>query len=155
MNIIDVLQKENINLNLAAEKKNEAITELLELLKKNSLIANVKEVKKAILEREAIISTGIGKGIGVPHCRTIHTDKIILAVGRSKKSIEDYESFDEEPVKLIFLLISPEDEPNEHINMLARISRILKQDFIRNSLLSATSAKKFYEILKNEDKRFL
>ncbi len=155
MNIIDILDKENIELNIKSQTKSGAISELLDLLKTNGMISNIKEIKSEILKREEMMSTGIGKGIGVPHCKSRYVDRIILAVGRNKKYITDYETLDEEPVKLVFLLISPEDKPNEHINMLARISRIVKQDFVRSSLLTAVSGKKFYEIIKNEDKKFL
>jgi len=155
MNIIDILQKEHIELNLKADTKTDIILELLTLLNKNNAIAAVDDLKTEIVKREEMMSTGIGKGIGLPHCKSSKVDKMILAVGRHRKGIVDYESLDDEPVKLIFLLISPEDKPNDHINMLARISRIVKLDYIRASLISAGSIKKFYDIVKNEDKKFL
>ncbi|MBP7653919.1 PTS sugar transporter subunit IIA [Candidatus Dependentiae bacterium] len=155
MNIIDILQKENIELNLKSDTKSEVIIELLNLLKKNGVIENIDDLKNEIIKREEMMSTGIGKGIGLPHCKSKNIDNMILAVGRHKKGIDDYDSLDDEPVKLIFLLISPEDKPNDHINMLARISRIVKLDYIRTSLTTAGSSKKFYEMVKNEDKKFL
>lgn len=155
MNIIDILQKENIELNLKSDTKEGVIIELLNLLKKNGAADNIEGLQTEILKREQVMSTGIGKGIGLPHCKSKSSDNMILAVGRHKKGITDYDSLDDEPVKLIFLLISPEDKPNDHINMLARISRIVKLDYIRNSLVSAGSSKKFFETVKNEDKKFL
>ncbi|HPG29211.1 MAG TPA: PTS sugar transporter subunit IIA [bacterium] len=155
MNIIDILQKENIELNLKSDTKEGVIIELLNLLKKNGAVDNIEGLQAEILKREQVMSTGIGKGIGLPHCKSKSSDNMILAVGRHKKGIVDYDSLDDEPVKLIFLLISPEDKPNDHINMLARISRIVKLDYIRNSLVTAGSSKKFFETVKNEDKKFL
>jgi len=155
MNIIDVLDKNNVLLNLKSKEKNDVITELLQSLHDSGYISSIEEVKNEILKRENAMSTGIGKSIGLPHCKFKGINKIIIAVGRNKDGIDEYSSLDDEPVKLIFMLISPDDQPSLHINMLARISRIVKQDYIRNSLMSAQSAKKFLEIIKNEDKKFL
>jgi len=156
MNIVDVLDEHLINLNLKSQTKKEAIDELLAMLvKQNKITDHIDEIREEIYAREKDISTGIGKAIGLPHCKTSYTDSILLAIGRHKTGIKDYGALDDEPVRLIILIISPKDKPQEHTNMLSRISRLLKLDYIRNSLMSATSQKKFFDIIKNEDKKFL
>jgi mannitol/fructose-specific phosphotransferase system IIA component (Ntr-type) len=156
MNITDVLEKENIKIDLDINNKKSVIDELLKLLISEELTEDILAgIKEDVLEREEIMSTGIGKGIGLPHCKTDKVDRIYLAIGRNKTGIDDYDTLDDEPVKLIFLLISPSDNSNEHINMLARISRIVKMDYVRSNLLTADTSKKIFDIIKNEDKKFL
>jgi PTS system nitrogen regulatory IIA component len=105
------------------------------------------------MERERLGSTGIGGGIGIPHGKLRDLDSLILGFGLSKKGV-DFESMDGKPTHIFFLLFTPDNSTGLHLKLLARISRILKNDLFKESLLKAGSSDEILSLIKNEDEEF-
>lgn len=150
--ISEFLDKNSISLDLKATTKKEVIEELVDLLVQANRIPNSskEEVKRALMEREELGTTGIGKGVAIPHARTRTISRIVAAFGRSKNGV-DFEAVDGNPVNLFFLIVSPEDAAGHHTNALARISRLLRDEFFRKALMNATSPEEVMEIIKGEE----
>jgi PTS system nitrogen regulatory IIA component len=110
------------------------------------------ELVHVLLERERLGSTGIGGGIGIPHGKLKHLDNLIIGFGLSRKGV-DFESLDGEPTRIFFLLVTPENSTGLHLKLLARISRILKNEPFRR-LLQANDSSEIYSIIKEEDEEF-
>ncbi len=134
--ISDLLTQGNILLELKAKEKIEVIRELAQLLIDKELIDNVEDFFHAILKRENLESTGIGHGVAIPHARTKAVKNLILAFGRSEVGV-DFSSLDGKPSHLVFLIAAPEDQKSEYILTLARLSKLLRRDDLRNRLLTA------------------
>ncbi len=151
MKICEVLTKDNIIPELNAETKEEAITELLNLFKDDKRVTNLTEVKNAVMEREKIMSTGVGNGFGIPHCKTNKVDGILAAFGKPKNPI-DFEALDGNPVGLIFLLICNDNLVAPHIKLLSRISLIMNNEDTRNKLSSVKTVDEIFSIFSCGEK---
>lgn len=149
MKILDVLQKDAILMDIASQDKKGVIEELVMPL---AQIANVKYEKlvKVLMERERLGSTGIGGGIGIPHGKLKGLDSLIIGFGRSRKGV-DFESIDGRPTHIFFILITPENSIDIHLKLLAKISRILKNDFFKDQLLNAEHRNEIMDIIRQED----
>lgn len=152
MKILDILKKEAIIVNLKAKNKKEVIEELVTPV---ALIADIKrdDIIRVLLERERLGSTGIGGGIGIPHGKMKNIDSLVLGFGLSKKGI-GFESIDNRLTYIFFLLITPENSTGLHLKVLARISRILKNDVLKERLMGASDIDEVYNIIKEEDEEF-
>ena len=145
MKIMDFLSPEAITVDLQSTEKKEIIKELVSLLVKSGEVKEKDKDKvfKVLLEREALGSTGIGQGIGIPHGKFC---------GISRKGV-DFESLDGEPVYIFFLLVAPQDSAGPHLKALARVSRLLKDKYFRDTLKAAKDEKAFIKIIKQEDQK--
>jgi PTS system nitrogen regulatory IIA component len=152
MKILDVLDKGSVIPELAARDKQAALEELAAPVARLARIG-LREVVDVLLERERLGSTGIGGGIGIPHGKLKHLNQLVIAFGLSRKGI-DFESLDGEPTRIFFLLMTPENSTGLHLKLLARISRILKNEPFKERLLRAKDADEIYEIIKEEDEDF-
>lgn len=151
MKIMDFLCEKAISPNLQATDKKGAIEELIDLLIEAKKIEPKDRGKlvKALLDREALGSTGIGQGIGIPHGKLEGVRELVAAFGLSQKGV-DFESLDGEAVHLFFLLVAPEDSTGPHLKALARISRLLKDKFFRNTLRKAKTVEEILAIIRKE-----
>jgi PTS system nitrogen regulatory IIA component len=152
MKILDVLDKECVIPELTSRTKPSVLEELAAPVARRARV-DLREIVEVLLERERLGSTGIGGGIGIPHGKLKHLDQMIIAFGLSRKGV-DFESLDGEPTRIFFLLITPEKLAGLHLKLLARISRILKNEPFRHRLLQAKDADEIYEIIKEEDEEF-
>jgi PTS system nitrogen regulatory IIA component len=154
MKIMDFLSPEAISANLQATDKKGVIKELVGLLIKTKEIEekDSDKVAKILLEREALGSTGIGLGIGIPHGKFSGVRRLIGACGISRKGV-DFESLDGEPVYIFFLLLAPDDSAGPHLKALARVSRLLKDKYFRDTLKAAKDEKALVKIIKQEDQK--
>ena len=154
MKIMDFLSPGAVNADLQATNKKDIIKELAGLLVKSGEIKDKDKDKmvKVLLEREALGSTGIGQGIGIPHGKFAGVRRLIGACGISRKGV-DFESLDGEPVYIFFLLVAPEDSAGPHLKALARVSRLLKDKYFRDTLKAAKDEKALIKILKQEDQK--
>jgi PTS system nitrogen regulatory IIA component len=152
MKILDVLQKEAILPDLQSRTKTEVIEELVVPVARLAGV-NSEELVKVLLERERLGSTGIGGGIGIPHGKLKNLKDLIIGFGLSRKGV-DFESLDGAPARIFFLLVTPENSTGLHLKMLARISRVLKNEPFRERLLQARDSDEIYEIVKEEDEEF-
>ena len=105
---------------------------------------------KILLDREALGSTGIGQGIAIPHGKTGAVKSLIAAFGLSRKGV-DFESLDGEPAYIFFLLLAPKESAGPHLKALAKISRLLKDKFFRDTLKDCKNKKALIEIISKED----
>ena len=149
MKIIDVLPKEAILADLKAVDKKGVIEELVVPVADISGV-NHEELVKVLMERERLGSTGIGEGIGIPHGKEKDLNSLILGFGLSRKGV-DFDSMDGLPAHIFFLLITPENSTGLHLKLLARISKILKNDPFKEKLLHANTRDEIYSIIKEEE----
>ncbi|MFB3926568.1 MAG: PTS sugar transporter subunit IIA [Syntrophales bacterium] len=151
MNIVGMLRKEFIIPLLKAKNKREVIEELSSAFLKIHHDLDLGAMTGALLSREKLGSTGIGEGVAIPHGKIAGLDKIILSFGRSSEGIP-FNALDGKPVHLFFLLMAPEGSTSQHLKVLAKISRMLKDGEFRNALMSADTAENIYRIIEEKDR---
>lgn len=150
MNISSILNRSRIITDFSSTAKEGVINELLDSLKGDESIIDLEKVREVVLEREKIMSTGIGNGFAIPHGKTNAVKGIVAVFGKLKEPI-DFESVDGKPVNLIFLMVGREDAVGEHIKMLSRISRIMNKDEAHSKLLKAETAEEILKIFEEEE----
>lgn len=146
MTLTEILRPGCVKVPLAAANKKDAIQELVELLAREQVIENAEPVLKAVLDREAIRSTGMGQGFAIPHGKCANVHRLVMAIGKAKKPIE-FDSVDRQPVTLIILLVSPIDQTGPHIQALARISRLMTDTAIRKQLWQSDGPEDIYRLI--------
>ena len=149
-NVADYIKVDTINLNLESKNKNAVIKELYGNLKKTNLIKDEEQGLNDILAREEMGSTGIGKRIALPHAKTKAVDELIVTFGISRNGIA-YNSVDDENVNIFFMFLSPENKSQEYLKVLARISRLIREDRFIDNLLKAESNEQIIEIIRTEE----
>ena len=142
MRITDLLKRESIELNGTVQSKEETIDQMVRLMAKGGNIADVDTYRKGVLKREAEGTTGIGEGIAIPHAKTNAVKTPGLAAMVVKDGV-DYDSLDQEPVHLVFLIAAPDTEDNVHLEVLSRLSMLLMDDHFRADLLKAETVEEF------------
>lgn len=150
MRLNEVLTPNLIELELKGSTREEVIRELVELLAKAEQVKSgeVDTITEAVLKREHLGSTAIGRGVAIPHAKAPTAKEFIAAFGRSSEGIE-FASIDGKPVHLVFLLASPPDSQRRHLKALAHISRLLsKQDF-REKILEANTEQEVLEAMSS------
>jgi len=152
MKILDVLQKESIISDLKSQDKKGILEELVAPIASITGV-NHKDLVRVLMDREQLGSTGIGGGIGIPHGKLKQLESLALGFGLSRKGV-DFESMDNQPTHIFFLLVTPENSTGLHLKMLARVSRILKHDQFKAKLLSATNTDEIFSIIKEQDDEF-
>ena len=135
-----------INFNLRGTSKNEIINELVDLAAKSKLVKDRDELYQAVVEREKLVTTGVGYGVAFPHAKTKAVKGILIAFGRSSAGV-DFEAMDKKPVHLFFLIAAPEDAIGAHLNVMARLSYIMKSEKVREKLMQTQSPKELLEII--------
>ena len=151
MKISDYLQKARIDLDFKAlETKEDTIKSLAGALKGAKEIVDFDQYVSEVFDRENLGTTGIGFGLALPHARTDAVNKIIIYIARVNEGI-DFKSLDGEPVKLIFLMGTPNAEVQNYLKVLSNLTRLLKKELFRTSLLEATSSEEVIEIFKREE----
>jgi mannitol/fructose-specific phosphotransferase system IIA component (Ntr-type) len=118
----------------------------VDLASNSKLVKDAGQFLKDILEREKLVTTGVGYGVAFPHAKSRAVRGIIIAFGRSKKGI-DFESMDKKPVYLFFLIAAPEDAIGAHLNVMARLSFLMKSEKNREKLAKIKSPKELLEVL--------
>ena len=151
MTLMDILSPQSVIVGLRGETKEEIIEELVDALAAGSTISDREKVLQAVLEREKIMSTGIGDGIAIPHGKSDAVVRLAAALGTQKRGV-DFEALDGEPAFVFFLLVSPANVSGPHIKALARISRLLKNDEFKKRLISASSPPEIMAAIENEER---
>ncbi len=152
MKILDVLVEEAVLVDLnAADKKGV----LEELVKPISGVARIEssELVKVLMDRERLGSTGIGGGIAIPHGKMKGLDTLILGFGLSRQGV-DFESMDNRPAHIFFLLLTPENSTGVHLKLLARISKLLKDESFKVRLTSASNRQEVMGVIQEHDEEF-
>ncbi len=153
MNMKDALKESCVIADLRGGTKEEVLTELVSSLKGAGLVQDVGQAVGVILDREKLGSTGIGDGVAIPHGKMKGLNHILCVFGRSKKGI-DFDAVDGKPVHIFFLLLAPEDSAGLHIQMLSRISRILRDPSFRKRLIEEGDDRDLFANIVEEDKKF-
>ncbi|NIN00121.1 MAG: PTS transporter subunit EIIA [candidate division Zixibacteria bacterium] len=135
-----------ISFELRAQTKDQTIKELVDLASNSKLVKEADHLLKDILEREKLVTTGVGYGVAFPHAKSKAVRGIIIAFGRSKPGI-DFDSMDKKPVHLFFLIAAPEDAIGAHLNVMARLSFLMKSEKNREKLMKIKSPKELLEVL--------
>ena len=146
MRIVDLLHRESIDLQAVAADKNAAIDRLVDLMAASGNLTDKEAYKKCVLAREKEGSTGIGEGIAIPHAKTDAVKAPGLASMIVRNGV-DYESLDDEPAYLFFLIAAPADGNNVHLEVLSRLSRLLMDDVFRENLMNAKTAEEYMTII--------
>ena len=148
------IKKSAIKMELESSTKDEVLEELVDLLCSSYKLKDRDTILEAIIKREQKQSTGVGSGLAVPHAKTPVVERLCVAFGRSKGGI-DFDSIDQTPAHLFFVLISRSDITGPHIKALAGISRLLAHDDFRQRLLACPDEKAFMELVKSGEKKYL
>ena len=145
-NLASFLKPEAINLDLQSRQKTAALREVAEMLTRNKSVANFDAFLHEILDRERISNTALGHDVAIPHARTEQCAEILIAVGRSVEGI-DFESKDNGPVRLIFLIGTPKQMVTEYLRVVGNLARMLRRDDVRQTLIEATDATAFIKAI--------
>jgi fructose-specific phosphotransferase system IIA component len=141
-----LLNPETISLNVQAREKTAALREVAELLLKTGCVANFEAFFQEILDRERVSNTALGHDVAIPHARTEQCSEILVAVGRSTEGI-DFETKDNQPVRLVFLIGTPKQMVTDYLRVVGNLARLLRQDGVRQQLLNAPDAASFVKII--------
>jgi len=152
MKFADFVCFEAIIPELKSEDRDGAIAELVSALDKAGRLgkANRKEITKAVIERENEASTGIGKGVAVPHVKHPAVKDVIAAIGQSSSGI-DFSALDKQPVYSVILLVSPVDNPNKHIQVMENVFGHLQKEKFRKFLRQCRNAEQIEELIREAD----
>ena len=154
MRIIDLLKPESIDLNAQVTTKKGAIDHLVSLMDKGGHLSDAEAYKKGVLAREEEGSTGIGEGIAIPHSKNAAVREPGLASMIVRDGV-DYESLDDEPAKVFFMIAAPEGGANVHLEVLSRLSRMLMDDGFREHLMQAESVEAYLSVINEAEQREL
>lgn len=152
MKLLDIVVKDAILPELAATERDDAIAEIIDrLVQANALSAELRdEFIKAIVKREKRGSTGFGHGVAVPHVKHAAISEMAVAVAVSHNGVE-FNALDKQPVYCIFLLLSPEDKPEDHLDAMEAIFGNLSQESFRRFLRQATTVDDVLTLLAETD----
>ncbi|MDP8258748.1 MAG: PTS sugar transporter subunit IIA [Candidatus Aadella gelida] len=154
MKIAELLEKEAVSVDIKSKDKGLILAEMVDLLVDSGNVKkpDTNEVIKKLKEREALGSTGIGKGVAIPHAKCPKCKKMVAAFGISKEGV-DFKSLDGQLTYIFFLLIAPGETPGPHLKALARISRLLDDKFVRDRLRATGNARDLLKIIKEEEQK--
>lgn len=139
MKLSKFCEEDLMSFDLQGQTKEELIVELVDLTAKSSLVRDRDELLAAVMEREKLVTTGVGYGVAFPHAKTRALKGIVIVFGRSEVGV-DFESMDKKPVHLLFMIAAPEDAIGAHLNVMARLSYIMKSEKNRERLMRAKTA---------------
>lgn len=150
MNIFSLLNTQTVLPNLEANDKAEVLDKLVSSLEERVSNGELEKIRDAVFEREKIMSTGVGKGLAIPHGKAAGIEQTYAAFAILKNPVA-YEAIDDQPVNMVFLLVGPQASNSLHIKMLSRISRLMNNSDFRDRLRDCSSAEQIIEQFKNEE----
>jgi fructose PTS system EIIBC or EIIC component len=150
MKITDYLKTQYVNASVKGKNKNDIIEEMLKLIQPSENILDFEKVRRAVFEREQIMSTGVGNGFAIPHGKSEAVSDIVAGFGITERPI-DYDALDDKPVRLVFILIGKENMVGSHIKLLSRVSRLMNSGSFRDKLLTLNSPEKIIEAFRDEE----
>lgn len=153
MKLGDVLTESLIRIPLLKKDKTEIIGELIDILEPGGILYDKNKVLEAVLEREKIMSTGIGNSVAIPHGKSPEVKELTVSMGVTAQDV-DFESLDGKPVRIIFMLVGPEKPASLHIKMLSRISRLCNQPALRKKIIESKSPLEILNLIREEEKLF-
>lgn len=154
MRLSELLNADAVTLRLESRTKREAIIELVRVLEAAHGLDSQGEILDRVIRREAMMTTGIGNGVAIPHGKARAVDRMIAACAVSPEGVE-FESEDGQPVYLMVMFVSPENATTQHVRALANLSRLLKEEGVRRSLREAKSVDAFLATLQNAEAAYI
>ncbi len=151
MQLPDIISKEGIIPDLKATDKRGVLEELIDAIANQESTIDKSALLKVLVEREKLGTTGIGDGVAIPHGKLLKIERPLISFGRSEKGL-DFESMDGQPTYLFFLLVAPENTSGVHLQILAKIAKLLKNNAFRKKLMEAEDATMLYETIVQADK---
>lgn len=153
MHISSVLDEQFIAIRIPATDKEKALNAMVDMLGKSRKVLDLEKVRTAILEREKLMSTGVGHGFAIPHGKTDAIEDIIAAFAITGEPI-DFDALDNQPVQLIFMLVGKESHVGTHLKLLSRISRLMNNEVFRQQLLNAATPAEVLSLFEQEEHRY-
>jgi PTS system nitrogen regulatory IIA component len=150
MLLSDVLKEENVIPDLSARDKKGIIEELADVVVRSDPSIKMASLIQVLVEREKLGSTGIGDGVAIPHGKLSGIDKPVVAFGRSRKGI-NFEAMDDQPADLFFLLVAPENTSGIHLQLLAKIARLLGSSSVRKKLREGKTQRELFRTITDSD----
>lgn len=139
-----------VEFKLKSSDKDSVLKELIDLVAQSSLVKDAEQLHQDVTEREELVTTGVGYGVAFPHAKTKATKGIVIAFGRSEEGI-DFDAMDHKPVHLFFLIAAPEDAIGAHLNVMARLSYIMKSEENRQKMMEVTSPGELLQLIDTVD----
>ena len=146
MLLSELLTPERVRVGLEARTKDAVIEELVGVLRDTGAVGDADGVLRAVRQREAVLSTGVGDGVAIPHGKSDGVAELAMAAGVAAPPL-DFDALDGQPVSLFFLLVGPEAAAGSHVRTLSRIARLVRRDDVRARLARAASAEEFLAVL--------
>lgn len=150
MLLTELLSIDRIKIPLESQTKDDLLRELVGVAAAPAGTPEREDVLRAVREREAVLSTGIGHGVAIPHGKSSAVGDLRMAAGRAAAPV-DFDALDGQPVSLFFLLVGPESAAGPHIKALSRISRLVRKDEVRDKLVAARTAQEFMDALREAE----
>lgn len=149
MALIDMVVEKVIKIPMVSKDKPDVLRELVQILKDADEIDDFDTVLDAVKAREDKMSTGLEKGIAVPHAKTDAVSSLKLAIGIAPEGI-DFQAMDNEPSKLFFLLVAPPGQAGPHVEALSEIAKLVKSTSFCKALINADDAKEVVDLMRGE-----
>ncbi len=153
MHISSILDTQFIAIKLQAESKEDVLNQMVDILGASPKVLDLERVRKAIIERERIMSTGVGHGFAIPHGKTDALTDIVAAFAITAQPI-DFQALDDQPVRLVFMLVGNETHVGTHLKLLSRVSRLMNSDSFRSQLLQASTPDAVMDLFNQEEGRY-
>lgn len=150
MKLSDLLTEDLVLLDLTAADKQEVLEKLVDVLFRTGRISDRDSYLRSVLDREKLGTTGIGKGIAIPHGKSDAARDISVIFARSLNGV-NFDSLDGKPVNLIFMLTAPKEANGMYLKALAKLSRLLRHKEFRDALLAASNKKEIMELISEEE----
>ncbi len=151
--LVDILSNDTIIVQLKNKDKRAVIEELVDKLKETNKISNRENVLQAILDREAVMSTGVGDGVAIPHGKCDAANDLVAALGITDTPL-DFGSIDNKPVHLVWLLVGPPGKTGPHLKALSRISRLMHNGQFRKNVIASSTPAEVLDCIREEEARF-
>ncbi|MDZ7271360.1 MAG: PTS sugar transporter subunit IIA [candidate division KSB1 bacterium] len=150
MKLREILSKETIRIPLVSTEKDKLIEEMVDALYAAGKIEDRDKVLKAVLDRERVMSTGVGDGVAIPHGKADGVKNLVASFGVTKDEVE-FGSIDDKPVRLVFLLVGPYDQTGPHLKALSHISRLMHRPEFRARLIKAKTPEEVLAAIEKEE----
>jgi fructose-specific phosphotransferase system IIA component len=150
MNLSEILSPACVRVPLDARDKKGIIDELVDLLAAQGRVSDAEALKTAVWSRETTRTTGIGHALAIPHGKCEGVKSLAMAIGKPAEPV-DFAAIDGKPVRMIVLLASPPEKTNDHIQALAKVSRLMNNEEFRSRIYAATTSSEVYDLLVRQD----
>lgn len=154
MRLAEILSEDRVKIPLEKTDKQSIIEEMVGVIDDSVSLPDRSQILKAVLDREKVMSTGVGEEVAIPHGKCDGVNDIVAALGITREPV-DFNSLDDKPVRLIWLLIGPQDKTGPHLKALSRISRLMHRKDFRERLLDTVGPRAIIEAISSEEQKYL